>query len=220
VPKLSFVLPTYNRIAWLAECIESLRNQTEKDIEIVVVDDASTDRTRELMSWYTEQDRRIRYVLNMKNQGAGLSRNLGNNYTTASIIAVCDSDDTYSPDRAELILKAFEDKKIQLLQTSYYRVDYSGQIEDNGNYLAQEFIPKDFLEGKPIYFCHPSVAYRRKDALKVPYKKETKTETDDHMFLTDWIKSGRTVSKIKDFTLFHRVLPNSIMTNMRNGSLE
>jgi glycosyltransferase involved in cell wall biosynthesis len=96
VPKLSFVLPTYNRIAWLAECIESLRNQTEKDIEIVVVDDASTDRTRELMSWYTEQDRRIRYVLNMKNQGAGLSRNLGNNYTTASIIAVCDSDDTYS----------------------------------------------------------------------------------------------------------------------------
>jgi glycosyltransferase involved in cell wall biosynthesis len=218
-PRVSFVLPTYNRIAWIAESIQSLRQQTVKEIEIIVIDDCSTDSTPELMKWFCEQDPRIKYIRNEKNMGAGLSRNKGNKLAQADIICVCDSDDNYLPDRAELTLEHFrKNKKTDMLNGSYYRIDYSNNIVKE--FKSEPFNNKKFLNKEGFYFCHPSAAYRAKDILKIPYRKETDGHTDDYQLVTDWVKAGKKIVAIPEILCMHRVLPQSIMTSKRGGSLE
>jgi glycosyltransferase involved in cell wall biosynthesis len=219
MPKISFVLPTYNRVAWLAECIDSLLKQTETDIEIIVVDDCSKDSTEELMDFYTKKDKRIVYVRNNENKGAGESRNIGNRIASADIICVCDSDDYYPNYRAKETLKFFKkNSKYAIMNGSYYRVDYSSNIIQE--FPSRPFDEKAFKNKGEIYFCHPSCAYKKEDILAIPYRKETKEMTDDFQLLTDFISAGKKIKNVKEVLCFHRVLPNSMMTEMRGGSLE
>lgn len=218
-PRVSFVMPAYNRLAWLGESVQSLRQQTVKEIEIIVVDDCSTDSTPELMKWFCEQDPRIKYIPNKKNLGAGLSRNIGNKMAQADIICVCDSDDNYLPDRAELTLEHFrKNKKTDMLNGSYYRIDYSNNIVKE--FKSEAFNVKAFQNKQPFYFCHPSAAYRTKDILKIPYRKEENGHTDDFQLVTDWVKAGKKITAIPEILCMHRVLPGSIMTKIRGGDLE
>lgn len=159
--KISFVIPTYNRVEWLAECVESLRNQTLKEIEIIVIDDCSKDTTPKLMDWFINQDKRIIYIRNKKNLKAGLSRNIGNNLAKSEIICVCDDDDYYPDYRAEFTYNFFqENHDIDIMNGSYYRVDYSNRIMQE--FKSFPFNIENFKDGKEIYFCHPSCAYRKK----------------------------------------------------------
>lgn len=216
--KVSFVVPTYNRIAWISECVQSLRVQTLKDIEVIVVDDCSTDSTEKVMQWFCEQDKRIVYVKNEKNMGAGESRNIGNKLAKADIICVCDSDDFYPDYRAESTYKyLMKHKNVDMVNGSYYRVDYSNNITKE--FKSTDIDLKLFSKKQEFYFCHPSAAYRRKDILKLPYKHETNGMTDDYMLVKDWLAKGRKIRAVDEIWCFHRVLPNSIMHKMR-GNLE
>lgn len=218
-PRINFVLPTYNRIAWLGECIESLRKQQMKDIEIIVVDDCSTDTTEDLMNWYLKQDNRIKYVKNKVNLGAGLSRNVGNKMATSDIICVCDSDDYYPDYRADFTFNYFKkNRDVDVVNSSYYRVNYSNKITHE--FKSEKFKNEDFQEKKPFYFCHPSCAYRKSLAMKIPYKKELKDKTDDFQFIEDLVKHKKKICNVEKILCYHRVLPGSIMANMRGGSLE
>ena len=223
--KVSCVLPTYNRVAWLGECIDSLRRQKgfkKGEIEIIVVDDASTDTTNELMKYYTKIDENIKYILNANNQGAGISRNIGNKAAKGEVILICDSDDFYPPDRAKVSYDYLKKHKgVDFITGSYWRVNYSSKYEDPSWFFkARTPNKKEMASGNGIYFCHPASAYRTKDILKMPYKKESPNCTDDYMMLYDWIKAGKKLVGLKKVLCFHRVLPGSIMTNMRGGSLE
>ena len=218
-PKVSFVCPAYQRMAWIAECIDSLQKQTIKDIEIIVIDDASTDYTDRIVKYMASKDPRIIYVKNEVNLGAGLSRNKGNEIAQADIICVTDSDDIYPDTRAEETLKYFEDNpKIDIVTSSYYRIDYSNGIVRE--FPAEKFDKRKFLNKEGSYFSHPSSAYRRKDILALPYKKESKEMTDDFMLVTDWCNADKNFGYTNKVWNFHRVLPGSIMTKMRGGSLE
>ena len=214
-PKISFVLPTWNRVAWLAECVNSLRGQTVKEIEIIVVDDCSTDTTPQLMDFICKQDDRVKYIRNPQNLGAGLSRNKGNEIAQAPIIGVTDSDDLYPANRAQETLKYFhQHQRVDFMTTSYYEIDYHNK--PRLEYKAKLFNLKDFNAGK-FYFCHPSAAYYRKDILKMPYKKETEKMTDDFQFVKEWMEAGKKLGVLDKVLCLHRVLPGSIMYKMRGG---
>lgn len=211
-PLISFVLPTYNRIAWIAECVESLRKQTLENIEIIVVDDASTDSTEKVMRWFCEQDKRIKYIKNETNKGAGESRNVGNLMAKADIICVADSDDFYPETRAEETLEYFKNNPdTGIVNGSYYRVDYSNNVQ--GKFKASDYEVEH-------YFCHPSSAYRKEFIISMPYHKESKEQTDDYQLVKECVENGKTIKGVDNIWCFHRVLPGSIMTEMRGGSLE
>jgi len=93
VPMVSVIIPTFNRAAFLREAIDSVLAQTEKDFEIIVVDDGSTDHTRELAADY---GRRIRCFF-QPNAGASAARNLGIRHAQGKFIAFLDSDDLWLP---------------------------------------------------------------------------------------------------------------------------
>lgn len=90
MPKISVIIPTYNRSNYLLEAIGSILNQSSKDFEIIVVDDGSTDNTREVMNKY---NRNIRYFY-QENKGVSAARNTGAANSKADYILFLDSDDT------------------------------------------------------------------------------------------------------------------------------
>ena len=104
-PRLSVVLPTYNRAHLLRRAIESVLNQTYGDFELLVIDDGSTDATGSVMGTFV--DRRIRYVRCDCNRGAGAARNVGIQIARGALVAFQDSDDEWMPDKLEHHLRAF-----------------------------------------------------------------------------------------------------------------
>lgn len=217
-PKISYVLPTYNRVAWVGECIQGLLSQTVKEIEVVVVDDGSTDGTKELLDWFLSKDDRVKVIINETNQGAGKSRNIGNAAATSELIGVCDSDDCYPMNRTAETLKFFEVHKDQpvMMTAPYVRINYYGEPMEH--FRGEPFNEKVFKEsGKVNYYCHPSAAYRKTDIDEISgYKPETNEQTDDYQLVSDWIKAGKKIGFHADeFLCAHRVLPNSIMAKQR-----
>lgn len=216
-PKISFVVPTRNRIEWIAECVGSLLSQTVKEIEVVIVDDNSDDGTMPfLREWLSGEDRVV-FHRNEDRKGGGASRNIGAELARAPIIGVCDDDDFYSCYRAERILKFFENgKKGVLVNTPYVRVNQvSKEVQ---NFSGENFDEDEFKKsGQVNYFCNPSVAFLKEDFLEMGgYPPETPDKTDDYQFLTNWIKAGKKVGFDPDeFICFHRVLPNSMMAGHR-----
>ena len=89
---ISIVVPVYNVEKYLKKCVLSLINQTYKNIEIILVNDGSTDGSGELCKKLSSLDKRIK-IVNKKNQGLGLARNTGLEYVTGEFVTFIDSDD-------------------------------------------------------------------------------------------------------------------------------
>jgi glycosyltransferase involved in cell wall biosynthesis len=103
-PKISVVLPTYNRLHTLPRAIGSVLAQTEEDFELVVVDDASSDGTQVYLASLT--DARIRVIALPRNVGVAGARNAGIDTARADILCFLDSDDAYFPQRLSVVLDA------------------------------------------------------------------------------------------------------------------
>jgi len=91
--KYSFIVPTYNRAKIVVNTLDSVLKQKYKNYEIIVVDDASTDNTREVISKYIETNSCIKYLLLDKNSGANIAKNTGSKYASGEYLIFLDSDD-------------------------------------------------------------------------------------------------------------------------------
>jgi len=96
MPKVSVILPTWNRANWLEESIQSVLQQTFSDFEIIVIDDGSSDKTNEIIKKYSKQIRSITFV---KNMGVSFARNAAISSCDSEWIAFLDSDDLWHPEK-------------------------------------------------------------------------------------------------------------------------
>lgn len=101
--KISFIVPVYNVEKYLSECLDSLVRQTYGNIEIIAVNDGSTDKSGEILSEYACNDNRIK-VINQSNQGLSVARNVGMRYVTGDYILFVDSDDYIALHSVELLV--------------------------------------------------------------------------------------------------------------------
>jgi glycosyltransferase involved in cell wall biosynthesis len=138
---VSVVLPTYNRASCLERSIRSVLNQTWQDLELIIVDDGSTDHTQELVS--SVEDQRICYVKTMINRGAGAARNYGIARAQGTYVAFQDSDDVWRPNKLELQIKTLQENDAGFC---YHKVRYDF---GNGQYavLPLESIPLEKKSG-------------------------------------------------------------------------
>jgi len=105
-PEVSVIIPAYNGARYICEAIESVLNQTYRHFEIIVIDDGSTDNTREVLEPYIKNSS-IRYFY-QDNAGPGAARNYGIKYAQGSYICFCDQDDWYEKDNLERKLNLYE----------------------------------------------------------------------------------------------------------------
>jgi glycosyltransferase involved in cell wall biosynthesis len=215
--KLSFVVPTKDRLEWIGECLVSLMNQTEKDIEIVIVNDGSTDGTKEFLDDWAVKDPRVKVIHNETSLGCGKSRNIGAEAATGEIVASMDDDDEAPNDRAEATLRWFsEHPESELVNFPYVRVNYFGEVTET--FLGSEFDYEGYAKtGNPNYFSNASAAMKKKSFTEVGgYPSETKELTDDYQFVKNWVTAGKKIDFDKRiFGVMHRVLPNSMMVGFR-----
>ncbi len=100
LPLISVIIPNYNNEKYLDRCIQSVTNQSYKNIEIIIIDDGSTDRSLDICRSYSDKDKRITIFKN-KNRGAAFSRNYGISKSNGEYIQFLDSDDYISHDKFE-----------------------------------------------------------------------------------------------------------------------
>ncbi len=104
-PLISVILPTHNRVALLERAINSVLLQTEKNFELIVIDDASTDETSELLNQFIENDSRIKMIKNIEPLGGGGARNVGIFVSKGKWIAFLDDDDEWVENKLFLQLE-------------------------------------------------------------------------------------------------------------------
>ena len=164
-PKVSVILPTYNRARLLGKAVRSVLNQTYKDLEVIVVDDCSTDNTKEVVK--SLDDERIIYIQNMKNRGAASARNTGIEVANGKYIAFQDSDDLWLRDKLEKQICAFEEStpKTGVVYTGFWRIDNHGKTYIPSKWISKKEgdIHKVLLEGN---FVGGVTAVTRKTCLE------------------------------------------------------
>ena len=129
MPIVSVIIPTYNRAAYVGQAIESVCRQTLQEWELMVVDDGSTDQTREVVAHYLT-DRRIRY-LSQTHQERSAARNLGIVSSSAPYVALLDADDFWMPDKlAKQVTAMAQHPKVGLCYTLIRQVDEQGRTLD------------------------------------------------------------------------------------------
>ncbi|MEB5928257.1 glycosyltransferase family 2 protein [Acinetobacter schindleri] len=107
-PLVTVYIPTYNRVELLKRAVESVRQQTYKNLEIIIVDDCSKDGTHEYLDEISKQDLRIKYFIKEKNSGACVSRNIAIENAKGEFITGLDDDDYFTLDRIEIFIKSWD----------------------------------------------------------------------------------------------------------------
>ena len=126
-PLISIIVPVYNIKEYLPRCVSSLQAQTYSNIEIILVDDGSTDGTGALCDELASKDERIR-VFHKENGGSSSARNLGLTKVQGEYIGFVDSDDYVEPDMYECLYDAFSREGVQIAQVGRNEIDEQGNI--------------------------------------------------------------------------------------------
>lgn len=123
-PKVSVIIPAYNVESYITQAIDSALQQTERNLEVIVVDDASTDKTLEVIK--SIQDPRLHVLVNQHNLGAAASRNLATEAAQGEWIALLDADDWFAPERLEKLLEVTQTKPdADLISDDLYYINES-----------------------------------------------------------------------------------------------
>lgn len=131
---VSVIIPNYNKEKYIEQCLNSVLTQTYPNIEIIVVDDLSTDRSREILRQYEEKYENIHVIMLEKNGGVSRARNIGIRAASASYITMLDSDDFYySKDKISNEMEALRTNAPDGLAYSYRQV-----VDENGELLYKE----------------------------------------------------------------------------------
>ena len=133
---ISVIIPVYNVEPYLRKCLDSIVNQTYRDLEILVVDDGSTDGSGAICDSYAEKDERV-VVFHTENRGLSAARNLGLDNAKGEWINFLDSDDWMDSECFEFAISVAEDKKADLV--------FWGYVKEYENHSIEKHFPWDDL---------------------------------------------------------------------------
>lgn len=208
-PLISVVMPVYNSAKYLPLAIESILNQTYTDFELIIIDDGSTDASREIIKKYAQQDRRIKTKRNPSNLGICLSLNYGLSLAKGKYIARMDSDDWSYPERLG--------EQLAFMKSHPQVVICGGSIEVCNKKLAvinrrmyprsDKKIREKMLRINP--FAHPAVMYRKNFVVKVGGYSPLFTGVEDYDLYFRLGKEGR-FANLSQRILKLRTHPDSV----------
>jgi glycosyltransferase involved in cell wall biosynthesis len=143
--KISLIIPVYNAEKYLKECIESVQNQTFTDIEIICIDDGSTDSSKEIIKTYGKEDSRIQYFY-QENQGPGPARNKGIKEASGEYISFLDSDDLLKKDTLDTTYKLAIEENLDLVLFNGTPIYESKDIEKKHKVYTDYYKRKNTYE--------------------------------------------------------------------------
>ncbi|WOE39090.1 glycosyltransferase family 2 protein [Acinetobacter sp. SAAs474] len=151
-PLVTVYIPTYNRLELLKRAVKSVQEQTYTNLEIIIVDDCSTDGTQEYLIQLASQDQRIRYFFKEKNSGACVSRNIAIKNATGEFITGLDDDDYFLKNRIKEFILAWGNKKetTKVLYSLYLRKTETGLTKKV--YKLKKVLMKKEINAKDLIY--------------------------------------------------------------------
>ncbi len=206
-PKISVIMAVHNSEKFLRSSVESILNQTLKDLELIIINDGSSDNSSKIIKEYTEKDKRIISINNLKNLGPAGTRNQGLKIAKGKYIAILDSDDISSRERLKIQYNYLEKHpNIFLVGSSAIFIDESGKIVskfrkyDDYEVLAWRF-------PKSCGIIHSSVMYRNE---KIFFYNEKFRYAHDYELYLHLLNSGKNLTNLPQFLVKYRVHADSI----------
>lgn len=178
-PLVSIVMPCFNAGRWLGAALDSLQRQTLRDLEIIAVDDASTDATPGLLAQRARSDPRVRPVRLERNLGPGAAANRGLAESRGQFIARLDADDLAMPGRLEAQLAFLRQTGVDLCGSWF--VEFGQGLPRTTRWPhAETAVKAGLLFQSPI--CHPTVMARRQVFERHPYRPDARLAEDYDLF--------------------------------------
>lgn len=218
-PKASFVIPVFNGQAFLAETLQSCIDQTYPKIEIIVVNDGSTDGTAGILAHFQALDDRIRVIHLEKNEGRSNARNKGIEAAQSDIILTLDADDICLSDRVEKTLKFFKKNPIvDIIYSDCHNIDVWGELiifqDQNGNqtdtFPAMPFDIERVKKTLCTYVpAHSAMSFKKHVFAKVKYETGEFSAhcIDDWHFQVMAHKAGFKFGQINRVLVRYRYIP-------------
>lgn len=226
--KISIIVPCYNTYAYLGKCIESIIQQINKEWELILVNDGSTDGTVDIMRIYSEKDTRIK-VINQKNQGLSVARNNGVKEATGDYILFLDSDDWYKNENClDQIVKASNNGDADIIVFRFQYIFKSGYCkEDNldyfsemeGIYTGEEYLQR-VLSEDAVYSWYPwRYAFRRKFWTQNQFQFRLRAFEDIDIIYSILLKA-RNIVVMNEFIYQYRMGREGTITQLSKRTME
>lgn len=206
--KASFVIPVYNGQSFLAQAIESCLKQTEKKIEVIVVDDGSTDNTKRIIDHFAARDKRVVPVFLNQNMGRSHARNEGISVAQGDVVFVCDADDLNVSTRVSDTLNYMKkNPTVDIVYGQFNLLDPVGRFQDGYDVMPFDF--ERVKSDKLTYICHSTMAFKRAVFEKVQYENGeiSKCGIDDWVFQVSAHKAGFRFGAIPRLLAAYRHIP-------------
>ncbi len=233
-PLVSIVVPVYNVEKYLKKCIESLIEQTYRNIEILLIDDGSTDNSGKICDNYAEQYSFI-YAFHKKNSGLGLTRNYGLERIKGEYVTFVDSDDYLGSNAIKKLVAGLNDKNVDTVIGGY------SKVKDNGEILYTREYKESIFRHESIYkklfvsmlgsmpnkhdSFRPSVwnALYSSEVIKknsISFVSERDLISEDIVWDSEYYKFAKGIKVISSNKYFYRTNPRSLSRSYRPDRFE
>ena len=218
-PLVSIIVPVYNAEVYLGPCLERLRSQTWPDLEIILVNDGSTDGSGQLCAAAARVDGRIRF-LDRPNGGVSAARNAALAAAKGDYLQFSDSDDLLTPDATETLVRAAQVTGADLVISHFFRVDgekqaQRGHIKGERLLTRQEFA-QEMVKAPANYYYGAlwNKLYRRSIVEKQGLRfAEDVTWSEDFLFNLEYIRHVRLVAAVPKPLYYYHKRPGSLITS-------
>lgn len=205
---ISIIVPIYNAEKYLNKCIDSLVNQTKKELEFIIINDGSTDSSEDIIKSY--KDKRIKYFKN-KNQGIGKTRNFGIDKATGKYLMFLDSDDYLDINACEKLYNKAIKEKSDLVVFDFYRVEETLKEVTINNFKSSSLKENpNLLLDINLGPCNKLIKRELIDKNNTRFNEELKYE--DTPFVTEIIKNANKISKLNEYLHYYVIHSNSETT--------
>ena len=220
-PKVSVIVPVYNTSEYLGQCLESILMQTLTDIEVICVDDGSTDDSLSCLEGYSFLDSRLK-VIHQENAGGGAARNRGLREATGEYIICLDSDDSFAPDMLEKMVRQIEETGADIAVCGHAVFDQTAQKITAVNPIGKQYLkqpvwkPEEFIENLFI-FCPPAPWNKLIRANLIRDNNiafDEHAHADDLMFHCLVLAAAHKITMLADTPVYYRT--NTIVQQSRN----
>lgn len=224
VPKVSVIMPVYNAEIYLRECLDSIVNQTLKEIEIICIDDGSTDNSLDILLEYAKKDHRF-HIVKQNNQGAAVARNYGLNISRGAYLAFLDSDDYFDLKLLEktYIKAVTNDADIVIFKAesfntkNYKKTQMNDAINKFGQYFDKCFSVKDVPDDIFNSFLIPAwnKLFRRKFVVYQKILFQNIKRSNDLYFTSKALVLAEKIILLNDTLINYRV---GMQNNLQAGN--
>lgn len=217
--KVSIIVPIHNSELSLQRCLESIINQTLNDIEILLINNASTDKSEEICLNYASKDKRIKYV-NLDIAGVSNARNVGKNMAKGEYIAFVDSDDYIAPNMYELLYNKAMIECADVVMCGFNK-EINGNIIPSGEKnligFAENKQYERFWYGDIVMGSSCRAIYDRELAQSIDFDIQIRY-TEDLIFSVEILDKANKITAIED-SLYYYVIEKQVYRKYRNESI-